>query len=280
MDASPIRCFLRVCHVVCLPFGTALHRFCTVPRQTETRSTTAALVRAARRTLRAHHLIQSPACSTAIPASATRGRCATSSTWPTPTHAGTAASPDLIQFATGGGTIAVGSLTAGAALPALAAMKWPSSTRPPPPATTARRSSPWMAPTPRRRPDRRTDHQWRFEHGQGPRHRPFLGQRPPAGHQRRATPILASSIGITPAGAAAGNGLNGIFIDDSSGNIIGGEATGAANVISGNGGDGILDHRQALSTTWSSPTSSAPTRRVPPPSATARTASRSPTARG
>ena len=46
--------------------------------------------------------------------------------------------------------------------------------------------------------------------------------------------ILSCFIGITTANAAAANGANGIFIDGTANNTIGGTATGAGNVISGN----------------------------------------------
>jgi hypothetical protein len=52
--------------------------------------------------------------------------------------------------------------------------------------------------------------------------------------------VLSCEIGLTTAGVAAANGQNGIFIDGTAGNTVGGAATGAGNVISGNNGDGIL----------------------------------------
>lgn len=52
--------------------------------------------------------------------------------------------------------------------------------------------------------------------------------------------VLSCYIGLTTAGVAAANGQNGIYIDATSGNMIGGTAAGAGNIISGNGGDGIL----------------------------------------
>jgi len=52
--------------------------------------------------------------------------------------------------------------------------------------------------------------------------------------------VLSCYIGLTTASAAAGNGENGIFIDETAGNTIGGTTVGAGNVISGNNGDGIL----------------------------------------
>src|SRR5581483_6029340 len=61
-----------------------------------------------------------------------------------------------------------------------------------------------------------------------------------------ANAVLSSYVGITTAGAAAGNGSGGIAIVGSADNTIGsttpiGSATGqGANVISGNGQDGIL----------------------------------------
>lgn len=53
--------------------------------------------------------------------------------------------------------------------------------------------------------------------------------------------VLNCYLGITLAGTtAAGNGANGIYISGTAGNTIGGSTAGSANVISGNGGDGIL----------------------------------------
>ncbi|HEV2946620.1 MAG TPA: FG-GAP-like repeat-containing protein [Gemmataceae bacterium] len=48
-------------------------------------------------------------------------------------------------------------------------------------------------------------------------------------------------VGTNTSGtAASANGLNGVWINGTSGNIIGGTTAGAGNVISGNGGDGVL----------------------------------------
>lgn len=52
--------------------------------------------------------------------------------------------------------------------------------------------------------------------------------------------VLSCFLGLTTENVAAGNGGNGIFIDDTANNTIGGTDTGAGNVISGNGGNGIL----------------------------------------
>ncbi len=59
--------------------------------------------------------------------------------------------------------------------------------------------------------------------------------------------VLSSYIGITTAGMAAGNSGNGIFIDDTAGNTIGGATVRAGNVLSGNGGNGILIEGAAAS---------------------------------
>lgn len=55
-----------------------------------------------------------------------------------------------------------------------------------------------------------------------------------------STTIVNNYIGFSAATLAAGNGANGIFINGTSGNIIGGTGTTDANVIANNGGDGIL----------------------------------------
>jgi hypothetical protein len=52
--------------------------------------------------------------------------------------------------------------------------------------------------------------------------------------------IRNTYIGITTANLAAANSANGIFISGTSGNVIGGTGAADANVISGNGGDGVL----------------------------------------
>ena len=53
--------------------------------------------------------------------------------------------------------------------------------------------------------------------------------------------IEGNDIGTNAAGTVAvGNGAQGITISDAAGNTVGGSVAGAANVISGNGADGIL----------------------------------------
>ena len=52
--------------------------------------------------------------------------------------------------------------------------------------------------------------------------------------------IQGDYIGITRGGVAAGNSGNGVMIQGASSNTIGGTSTGARNVISANGGAGIL----------------------------------------
>jgi hypothetical protein len=52
--------------------------------------------------------------------------------------------------------------------------------------------------------------------------------------------IQGNYIGITTAGAAAGNGADGICIEGTTGNLIGGTSPADANVISGNGANGVL----------------------------------------
>ncbi|HYH69166.1 MAG TPA: right-handed parallel beta-helix repeat-containing protein [Urbifossiella sp.] len=52
--------------------------------------------------------------------------------------------------------------------------------------------------------------------------------------------VVNNSIGFTSAGVVAGNGANGILVSDTAGNVVGGTGPGDANVVSGNGGDGIL----------------------------------------
>ncbi|HWG43169.1 MAG TPA: right-handed parallel beta-helix repeat-containing protein [Gemmataceae bacterium] len=60
--------------------------------------------------------------------------------------------------------------------------------------------------------------------------------------------VFSCYIGLNTIGSSAGNTLNGIFIDNTSGNIIGGSTSGAGNIISANRSDGILiDGANALS---------------------------------
>jgi hypothetical protein len=51
--------------------------------------------------------------------------------------------------------------------------------------------------------------------------------------------VVSNYIGITTAGVVAVNGGSGVLISGTSGNTVGGTSAGDANVISGNGGDGI-----------------------------------------
>jgi len=52
--------------------------------------------------------------------------------------------------------------------------------------------------------------------------------------------VQSCYIGITTADAAGPNGQNGIFIDNTADNTIGGADAGEGNIISGNDGDGVL----------------------------------------
>jgi hypothetical protein len=52
--------------------------------------------------------------------------------------------------------------------------------------------------------------------------------------------VQGNFIGITTTGAPLGNQGNGILIDGSSGNLIGGSTAGERNILSGNGASGVL----------------------------------------
>lgn len=154
-------------------------------------------------------------------------------------HTGTAAAPDLIQITTGSGTISVGSSTAGLSLPALASNEVAIID-----ATTAN----------------------------GYFDVPLIilnGTSATAGPSANGLTISGGSstvkgfdiinfsgngiqldtnggdtvqscyIGITAANVVAANAGDGILVNKTPGNTIGGSATGQGNVISGNAGDGI-----------------------------------------
>ena len=81
--------------------------------------------------------------------------------------------------------------------------------------------------------------------------------------------IRGNRIGTNAAGTAAiANGLRGILFNGSSGNVVGGTASGAGNVISGNLNVGILVNAASNNTIRG--TESERTQRVPPQSRTAR----------
>ena len=81
--------------------------------------------------------------------------------------------------------------------------------------------------------------------------------------------VLGNFIGITAAGTAAlGNGQFGVYVSDAPGNIVGGSAPGAGNVISSNGVDGVRLSGTATGNQISA-TGSAPTPQAPAPLAMA-----------
>ncbi len=153
-------------------------------------------------------------------------------------HTGTAGDPDIIEFAIAG-QIDVGSATAGASLPAIAANEVVIID-----ATTA----PGYAGTPVITLD-----------GTGATAFPFLNGLTVSGgsstvqgfaivsfsgHGIRLdtngnNTVLSNYIGVTPAGIEAGNGISGILIVTTSGNTIGSTNSNNRNVISGNDEHGI-----------------------------------------
>lgn len=147
-------------------------------------------------------------------------------------NTGTAASPDLIQFATNGGTISV----TGTALPALTDIAIIDGT-----------TAPGYSGTPIIRLDGTLS-------GVGADGLTLSGGSSTikglaitnfSGNGIRlntngGNTIQSSYIGITTAGVAAANGASGIFVDAVPNNSIGGTGATAANVISGNSADGIL----------------------------------------
>jgi len=52
--------------------------------------------------------------------------------------------------------------------------------------------------------------------------------------------VLGNRIGVTPSGAACGNGLHGVLVYNGRHNEIGGETAAEANIISGNQGRGVM----------------------------------------
>jgi hypothetical protein len=61
------------------------------------------------------------------------------------------------------------------------------------------------------------------------------------GARSNGTLVYGNDIGTDTSGSAKlGNGANGVYISNASGNFIGGSLAGAANVVSGNGQSGIL----------------------------------------
>lgn len=151
-------------------------------------------------------------------------------------HTGTAASPDIIQFATGGGTIDVDSANGGA--PTLAANEV---------AVIDATTETGYTGTPLVTLDGTnaglSANGLTISGGsstvKGLAIVNFSGNGIQLDTNGNDT-VQSCYIGITTAGTAAGNGANGIFIDDTAANTIGGATGGAGNVISGNGGDGIL----------------------------------------
>ncbi len=152
-------------------------------------------------------------------------------------HTGTAADPDLIQFATGSGTIAVNAANGGA-LPGLASNEVAVID-----ATTATGYNGTPVITLDGTLAGPGANGLTISGGssmvKGLDIVNFAGNGIQLDTNGKDT-VQSCYIGITTTGTAAGNGGNGIFINGTASNTIGGEQSIGGNLISGNGGNGIL----------------------------------------